>query len=63
MKLFQIYYREREENDSYLTVGRDTDNTMTITKREMKRLNFGNTLCYINAKEIAEVDGFKITVE
>lgn len=63
MKLFQVYYRENEENDSYLAIGEDTDNNKTITERETSRLNCGNSLCYINVREIAEVDGHKIIVE
>lgn len=63
MKLFQVNYLENNDDETYLTIGSDDDTSETIEKREYEKRSDWNCLYFLDATEIAEVDGHKIIVE
>ena len=63
MKLFQCDYTEDDDNETYLTVGEDSDTETTIRGRELKRISDWSCLYFFGVREIKAVDGYKITVE
>lgn len=63
MKLFQCNYLENNDDETYLTVGEDSDTVETISDRELNRRDDWNCLYFFNVKEIKEVNGHKIIVK
>ena len=63
MKLFQCNYLENNDDETYLTVGNDSDTEDFIKERELSKTKDWNCLYYFGVNEITEVDGYKIIVE
>lgn len=63
MKLFQVNYIEDDDEETYLTIGEDSDTNETIKQREINKRDDWNCLYYLFAREITEVNGHKIIVK
>lgn len=63
MKLFRVDYMEKNNDETYLTVGSDSDTEDSIEEREYNKRDDWNCLYYLHARELKEVDGHKIFVE
>lgn len=63
MKLFRVDYLEDDDDESYLTVGNDSDTEDSIEERERNKRDDWNCLYYLHAREVEEVDGHRIIVE
>jgi len=63
MKLFQCDYLENNDDETYLTIGEDTDTEDTIKERELNSRDDWNCLYFFGVREIKEVNGHKIIVE
>lgn len=63
MKLFMINYMEDDDEDSYLTIGKDDETEESVKEREIRKRDDWNCLHFLYTKEIEEVDGHKILVE
>lgn len=62
MKLFEVRYMENNDDECYLTVGKDADTNETIEKREIDKRDDWNCLYFLKAREITRVDGHRVVV-